>query len=170
MGEASEPKPRANPTHGVKSDETNYKYREWGNALGDKLKHVFEKHNVLIAYLFGSRARGQAREDSDYDIAVLFENPNTTILNEIELGMDIATNLNVPPDKVDIVLLNNADALLKARIFKEGIPIYAKDEKIRRMWERRAYVEILDELDLQALYIRRVLSKKLKPSNNPKNF
>ena len=31
---------------------------------------------VRLGYLFGSRARGKAREDSDYDIAVLLDDRN----------------------------------------------------------------------------------------------
>lgn len=121
-----------------------------------KLKQVFEKHGVALAYLFGSRAKGTAREDSDYDIAVLFEK-QAGILDEVELAVDISKELGIPPERVDVVSLNNADVMLKARVLKEGVPIYAKDDGLRGEWERRTYVELLDELDLQALYIRRAL-------------
>lgn len=124
-----------------------------------ELKEVFKRHGVALAYLFGSRARGRARGDSDYDIAILFERQSPGILDEVELAMDIARELGVPPEGVDVVSLNNADVLLKARVLKEGILIYAKDDEFRRMWERRTYVELLDELELLALYLHRLLKK-----------
>ncbi|RLG49354.1 MAG: hypothetical protein DRN96_09750 [Thermoproteota archaeon] len=40
--------------------------------LLEDVRSVFEKRRwVSLAYLFGSRARGDAREDSDFDFAVL---------------------------------------------------------------------------------------------------
>ena len=125
----------------------------------EKLRHVFEDHGVVLAYLFGSRAKGLAREDSDYDFAVLFEKPDAGILEEVELGIKIARELGIPPEKVDVVSLNRADTLLKARVFREGIAIYARDEEYRRRWERRTYIEILSEMDLYATYVNR----RLKP-------
>ena len=40
-----------------------------------QLQSVFEQHDVSLAYLFGSQAKGNVRPDSDLDIAVLFDNP-----------------------------------------------------------------------------------------------
>ncbi len=37
------------------------------------LSRVLASHGVEVAYLFGSRAAGTARPDSDHDVAVLFE-------------------------------------------------------------------------------------------------
>jgi uncharacterized protein YutE (UPF0331/DUF86 family)/predicted nucleotidyltransferase len=125
--------------------------------LSSSLRQAFEKHGVVVAYLFGSRARGTAREDSDYDIAVVFEKPNPTILDEIELCIEVARSLGVAPEKVDVVALNNADALLKARVLREGVLIYARSEQDKKKWERRTLVEVLDELELQALYLKRAL-------------
>ncbi len=36
-----------------------------------------DRHHVRVVVLFGSRARCDARKDSDYDIAVFIENPVT---------------------------------------------------------------------------------------------
>ena len=45
------------------------------NELKELLTPVFQQNKVKKAALFGSRARGDAREDSDYDFLVEFE-PN----------------------------------------------------------------------------------------------
>ena len=134
-----------------------------GKVLGvdlDKIAEVFRRHNVVLAYLFGSRAKGLERIGSDYDIAVLFSKPRVTVVDEIELTLDIAKTLNIPPDKVDVIALNNADILLKARILREGIPIYMLNNELRMRWERGTYIQILNSTDLYAIYIKRTLKTK----------
>lgn len=129
------------------------------DKLRERLKVVFAKHNVLLAYLFGSRARGAYRKDSDYDIAALFKKDKVTALDEIELALDIAKALNVPSDKVDVIALNNADRGLMMRVLREGAPIYYEGEDELRTWERRTYLSILRETDLHATYMDRALRR-----------
>ncbi|MBO3755020.1 MAG: nucleotidyltransferase domain-containing protein [Candidatus Brockarchaeota archaeon] len=128
-----------------------------------ELASVFKKkkHGVAFAYVFGSRARNTAREDSDYDIAVFFRDNNVSVLEEITLGVDVAEALRIPADKVDIVALNMPDTILIARVFKEGGVIYSDDEELRRKWERETYLKILWETDLSNVYVDRVLKKRL---------
>ncbi|MDI6847923.1 MAG: DUF86 domain-containing protein, partial [Candidatus Bathyarchaeia archaeon] len=45
---------------------------------------AFKKNGVELAYLFGSRARGTCREDSDYDFAVLLSR-KATVEDEVKL-------------------------------------------------------------------------------------
>ncbi|MEM2123079.1 MAG: HepT-like ribonuclease domain-containing protein [Candidatus Bathyarchaeia archaeon] len=125
---------------------------------GDQLKRLaetFRRREVLIAYLFGSRARGAFREDSDYDIAVLSEGGDVSVLLEAELAVEVADSLKVPVDKVDVVSLNKREFPLTARILKEGIIIYQRDEAFRRSWERKTYLELLRDMDLHAVHIKR---------------
>ena len=123
-----------------------------------EIEEIFRKHGVVLAYLFGSRAKGLERKDSDYDIAVLF-NRNVTIMDEIKLALDIADKLKLPVEMIDITALNKADLLFKARILREGIPIYISDEDIRRKWERKTYLKILSTIDLYRMYTTRMLKK-----------
>ena len=111
-----------------------------------EIEEIFRKHGMVLAYLFGGRAKGLEREDSDYDIAVLF-NRNITIMDEIKVEM------------IDITALNKADLLFKARILREGIPIYVSDEDMRRRWERKTYLKILSTIDLYRMYTTRMLKK-----------
>ena len=140
------------------------KERKVLNVDLDKIAEVFRRHNVVLAYLFGSRAKGLERIGSDYDIAVLFSKPRVTVVDEIELTLDIAKTLNIPPDKVDVIALNNADILLKARILREGIPIYMLNNELRMRWEKRTYIQILNSTDLYAIYIKRTLKTKTNTS------
>jgi predicted nucleotidyltransferase len=132
-------------------DGSNVKY------VANLLEGVLRKHNVVLAYLFGSHARGFGRPDSDYDIAVLMDRSEVTVMDEIELALDIADALKVPADRVDVVALNIADTMLKARVLREGAVIYAENEDVRKVWERKVYPEVLDSTDLYAIYMQEFL-------------
>ncbi len=93
---------------------------------------AFKKNGVKLAYLCGSRARSASREDSNYDFAVIFDR-NSTIEDEINLMLDLAENLGIPVDKVDVVALDKADNELAFRVLKEGKIIYLQDEKFRKI-------------------------------------
>lgn len=45
-------------------------------AMGDKLRSIDPSAK---AYLFGSRARGDARDDSDWDVLILLDKPRVTL-------------------------------------------------------------------------------------------
>lgn len=129
-----------------------------------KIAEVFKKHDVVLAYLFGNRAKYRERLESDYDIAVLFNKPKVTIIDEVELAMDVAQALRIPSDKVDIVALNNADITLKARILREGIAIYMLSKEQKAKWEKQTILEILHTMDLYSIYVNRMLEKRNKRS------
>ena len=125
----------------------------------DRLSRVFERRGVVLAYLFGSRARGTAREDSDYDFAVLLPRDDVDVVEEVALALELAEELGVPPDKVDVVVLNKADPGLVARVLREGKLLYARSEGERRRWERRTLLELLRLSDLTAVYAARALKR-----------
>jgi hypothetical protein len=118
------------------------------------LEKVFERAGAVAAYIFGSRARGTAKQDSDYDIAVLFNKP-VTVMDEIRLAVEISDAIGVPVDKVDVVALDIADDVLKARVLQEGKLIYIRNKETLKAWERKTYMEILHNADLHAIYNRR---------------
>jgi hypothetical protein len=121
------------------------------------LSSVFEKHGIELAYPFGSRAKGLEKPGSDRDIAVLFNKSIFSILDEINLAMDIERELDLPADKVDVVALDKADPLLKLRIINEGISICVKNCKLKKWIEK--HLEALHTLDLHAIYIQRTLGR-----------
>lgn len=80
---------------------------------------VIEK--VLI---FGSRARGDARERSDFDLAVIAPGMKQSTWSRfaLEVGEDIPTLCGV-----DLLLLNDTISRpMRARIEEEGVIIYER--------------------------------------------
>lgn len=125
---------------------------------------AFKKNGVKLAYLFGSRARGTSREDSDYDFAVLLSG-KATVEDEVKLMLDIADDLHVSVDKINVVILDKANMELAYRILKEGELVYESDEEFRRLWERNTLIKALESRDIYNIYMNRV-KKSLHPKES----
>ena len=122
------------------------------------LKDYFEKQpEVLIAFLFGSYAKGFAMEESDIDIAVYLKDKN----GEDKIGSQINRILD---KDVDLLVLNDAPATLVSNIFQTGIPLAIKDKRLywkiylKASAEAEDFVNFLE--DFWAIYKR---SKSLIP-------
>ncbi len=44
------------------------------NSKKLEIRNIAEKHKIKFVVLFGSRAKGAPREDSDFDVAVYMDN------------------------------------------------------------------------------------------------
>ncbi len=105
---------------------TNY-----SDLLSERLASLPE---VRLAYLFGSRVRESARPSSDLDIAVLVDDQGARGPGEINRTIRrLAGRLSgeIPSGSLDIVLLNAAPALLRHRVLRDGVLLYARSETER---------------------------------------
>jgi uncharacterized protein len=71
--------------------------------------------------LYGSRARGDARRDSDYDLAFVFRKERRNRWIRFLADFDDAALTLLPVDMLD---WNEASARLREEIRKEGITLY----------------------------------------------
>lgn len=95
------------------------------------LDPVFTAHDVAVAYLFGSRATGTARPDSDHDVAVLFAGEPAPVATEL-LAADLAALLGTG---VDVVDLGRAGLELRGRVAESGRLLFSADEVARVRFE-----------------------------------
>ncbi|MGH3845240.1 MAG: type VII toxin-antitoxin system MntA family adenylyltransferase antitoxin [Pseudonocardiaceae bacterium] len=106
---------------------------------------------VSFAYLFGSRATGGSRADSDADIAVL---PVRGLSAEQRADLRNRVAQIVEPaarTEVDVVLLDEAPLPLRGRIVSQPQVLYSADEPLRVRWESltvRMYADSRIKLDL----------------------
>ena len=85
-------------------------------------------------YVYGSRARDQARADSDLDIAVLLP-PERHLPDRLTLSSNLASRLGM---EVDIVDLQRASDVLRREVLADGIRIHqAQPDKVLE-WEAQA--------------------------------
>ncbi len=103
-------------------------------AQTDALREYLGRHElVIMAFLFGSWAKGHAGLDSDVDVAVYLRSEETAS-EEVEAGplsqtaQDIWGNLErIIGREVDLVVLNDA-APSVALSALQGIPLVVKDQ------------------------------------------
>ena len=109
-----------------------------------ELEETFRKERVVLAYLFGSQARGTAGPLSDVDVAVLFSDdvPKEKQFDKrLKIGSAITLLLH---KDTDVIGLNAAPPLLKHRAVLHGDPIFVKDKSVQRSFELRVLQEYED--------------------------
>ena len=114
----------------------------------EKLKTYFEgRDEVVMAFLFGSRAEGRARNDSDWDIGVYFR-PKTRgeletkeqYVGESKISGEVARLLGA---ETDVVVLNRARPSLVFDVLNSGKVLANKDETL--------YLELLSKTHYEAV-------------------
>jgi predicted nucleotidyltransferase len=122
------------------------------------LDEVFERFGVVLAYLYGSQARGDAGPLSDVDVAVLFgpDVPESERFNQVlhligELGSVFHR------DDVYVVDLAEASPLLRHRVYYNGRLLYCADDAGRVRFETTALRDYVDTEPLRKIKQKYVL-------------
>ncbi|MEW6608449.1 MAG: HepT-like ribonuclease domain-containing protein [bacterium] len=90
------------------------------------LKDYLEKNQkVVLAFLFGSYAKGFEMEESDFDLGIYFKDYSQK--EEDRIWFDVA---RIIKKEVDLVCLNEAPASLISSVFKTGIPLVIRDKNL----------------------------------------
>lgn len=117
---------------------------------------ALERHpEVVVAYLFGSAARGRAGPLSDLDVAVLLGEGADAASAQLDLIGDLAAATGT--DRVDVVVLNEAPSELAFRVLRDGRLLLCRDDAAR---VRHRVRTILEYLDLEPL--RRIVAEGLR--------
>ncbi len=113
------------------------------------VQRLREYPNVLAVFLFGSQVDGYASEESDVDLAVLFER-DPSLEEELDLG--VAAYEALGTERVDVVNLNRAHLLLRHRAIG-GLLIYERDPVRVSDFIEETILRYIDyEPDLRAFY------------------
>lgn len=113
------------------------------------LKNYFEKQDdVVMAFLFGSYAKGRGHKESDVDIAVYFK-PRNGVEVESKSYYDHESKVWSDVEKivgreVDLVILNRASSGVCDVVVRRGVPIVVKDRRVF-LWYLLAVSDLAEE-------------------------
>ena len=99
------------------------------------ITEILKQRKVLFAYVFGSQVDGNIGKLSDIDIGVYLKNPADNFQSRLEL-MDKLGRL-LKKDKIDVVVLNDAESSLVKEIIVNGKLILDRNIIIRLIFERK---------------------------------
>ena len=125
----------------------------------ESIKKACEKHQVVLAYLFGSAARGTLGPLSDIDIAIVFEKKPADLKRYSAVRSALQALFDRDIDLVDVTDVDNP--LLKHRIVAGGHLLHSADQLTRLNFERRARQEHEDTRYLRATQAR-IMYRQIK--------
>jgi predicted nucleotidyltransferase len=102
------------------------------SELADVQAFLAAQDDVVLAYLFGSRAGKHAAPESDYDIAVLTQ-PALSPARRYQIASELSAVLGAAP--VDLVVLNRAPVELAYAVIAEGRRLFERDVVTRVEFE-----------------------------------
>ncbi|WP_346352056.1 nucleotidyltransferase domain-containing protein [Oceanimonas sp. AH20CE76] len=110
----------------------------------DNIIELARQHpDIAALWLYGSRARGDHHEKSDYDLAVVFtswlDNPLERRLRPEEIALEWQHQLSMPDGALSVVDLAIAPVPLGWSVLSEGKLLLDKSSSQRMNVEQRIY-------------------------------
>jgi uncharacterized protein len=128
------------------------------NKLSTFLNEVNKVYEIKFAYVFGSQARGEARENSDIDIAIFFINNYSKLEEALVRGNIIEDGKQIFAKDIDIVSLNSCSLLIKHEVIHDGIVIVDSEDRaefeslsLREYFDFKYYADIYDNKIIESI-------------------
>jgi len=119
--------------------------------------------DVVLAYLFGSHARGQAGPLSDVDVAVLLASQpdgDHCFDRRLEIMGGLMDILRV--NDVDVAILNQTPLALRYRVVRDGVLLFCRDHQAMIEFRVRTVSEYLDFKPVIEQHERAILQRARK--------
>jgi len=94
--------------------------------------------DILAVILFGSRARGEATAESDFDVCLVLRSDTSSDLRAAEKRLEYLAEADV-----DLAVFQQLPLYIRSRVLKEGSVLFVRDEdalyalaiRTARAWE-----------------------------------
>jgi predicted nucleotidyltransferase len=128
--------------------------------LADRLTPILTAlPEVKVAYLFGSHAQGRPRPDSDIDVGVLLTRDAAAEPRAALARLFDHLGRAVPSDRLDVVILNDAPALLRHRVLSHGRLLFERTPVDRVRFATRAIQDYQDMQIRREFFYRKRVSR-----------
>jgi predicted nucleotidyltransferase len=122
------------------------------NRLVEKITAIVEKlPNLKLLILFGSRARGEHKPDSDWDFAVLYEerSDRKDISSLLKIYTLLEQAFEIPDDKIDVVDLKECSPILAHYVARDGQLLYERETGLFEVFKEKF---LMNPEESKALY------------------
>lgn len=132
-------------------------------TIGKIKSLLYPRKEIVVAYLYGSVAKGTTNPTSDIDIAILLNESISDDAYPYGYRAEVLSDLMkvFQSNRVDLVILNEAPPFLRFQVIRYGVLIFSRSEAARIDFQVRTFATYNDVkrlLDVQHHY----LSKRLK--------
>jgi predicted nucleotidyltransferase len=126
------------------------------------VEHLDRRFGLDALWLFGSRAKGAARGDSDLDLAALFRR-RPSPLELFEAQADLGAELGV---EVDLIDLDGASPILAMQVLKHGRLLVDRDLRRRTDFFART-VSMYEDLKIVRREAEQALFRRIAAHGRP---
>ena len=107
-----------------------------------------------FVFLFGSYAKGKSNDKSDIDVAVYLNENVSGEFYEYKM-VEVCKLEELLGEKVDVVILNNAQPLLAHQVFRYGILLKGFDSRFLSEFRRLNFYRYLDQMHISNIIFKK---------------
>lgn len=113
------------------------------------------ERNIELAFVFGSVARGNLREGSDLDVALLLRRVPSP-QKRLTLRTKVADKLSsLFGRETEVIFLNNAGSILKYQVARDGKLLFERHKSAEKKFRLNAIKEFFDYLPIFNFHYQR---------------
>lgn len=118
------------------------------------LSRMLTNFPVMLAYLYGSTARGRATPLSDIDIALVVNKDEFDPVDRLKLELEIEEQIVNACElrQAEVRIINDAPIIFRGEVVNDGILLYSRSEEFRVDFETFTRSEYFDFLPVAALH------------------
>ncbi len=128
-----------------------------------KAVNFFRECGIGIVYLFGSRAEGTHKADSDFDTGIVFtdkKNPEDILELHPRLYSLFSDEFPVAFDRdVDILYMKDCSPAFRYSVISTGIVLYELSFEFRAEYEKRTMMEYLDFKPISDIFSKSLMER-----------
>lgn len=124
-----------------------------------KLKeYLYQRDEIIFAYLYGSFAKGSENILSDIDIAIYIDESKKPESGTFGYRSELITELQSFVDRdIDLIILNEVTNILAYNVLKDGKLLFTKSYKKRINFHEKVmkiYLDFLPTRNIQDQYLK----------------